>query len=238
MVHIEKIFTDIGGQFLTSPSDIATKLQSIKAFVFDWDGVFNNGEKEGAGSSTFSEVDSMGTNLLRFSHWLEHKELPTCAIISGEKNQTAFWFCTREHYHVSYFKVAHKIEALDHFCTHHTIKHDEVAYFFDDILDLSVAQVAGIRILINRKANPLFKNYVKENKLADYITGAESGKFPVREGCEMLMGLRGNYDEVLSKRSAYGHIYKEYIEARNKIETSFFTKDGKSMTEKNPTNNL
>src|SRR5436853_3976192 len=45
--------------------------------------------------------------------------------------------------------------------------------------------VCGIRILVNRKTAPLFIKYVKENKLADYITGAESGKFPVREGCEL-----------------------------------------------------
>lgn len=54
------------GQFVTSEADIAKRLSKAKAFIFDWDGVFNNGFKQGQAGSGFSEVDSMGTNLLRF----------------------------------------------------------------------------------------------------------------------------------------------------------------------------
>ena len=46
------------------------RLDKIKAFVFDWDGVFNNGAKDSEGASPFNEVDAMGTNLLRFNHHL------------------------------------------------------------------------------------------------------------------------------------------------------------------------
>ena len=104
----EKIYQDMGAEFVSSADEIAQKFSAIKAFVFDWDGVFNNGEKNGGGSSSFNEIDSMGTNLLRFSHYLKNKQLPHTAIISGEKNESAFFFAKREHFGASYFKIANK----------------------------------------------------------------------------------------------------------------------------------
>ncbi|HXU28110.1 MAG TPA: phosphatase, partial [Bacteroidia bacterium] len=123
-----KIYTDMGAQFLTPTEEIVQKFGAIKAFVFDWDGVFNTGEKIGGGSSSFNEVDSMGTNLLRFSYYLKHKQLPQTAVISGEKNDSAFFFAQREHFGASYFKIANKKWALDHLCSIYGIKPHEICY--------------------------------------------------------------------------------------------------------------
>ena len=104
MQEIENSYSYLGGKFVTPINDIKNKLSQIKAYIFDWDGVFNNGEKSANGSSKFSEVDSMGTNLLRYSHFMKTKQLPLTAIISGEKNETAFYFCQRECFDYSFFK--------------------------------------------------------------------------------------------------------------------------------------
>jgi len=232
--RIEKIFTGIGGTFLVDPKTISAKLNAISAFLFDWDGVFNNGEKNETGSSNFSEVDSMGTNMLRFSYWLQHHKLPFTAIISGERNKASFTFSSREHFTSCYYKVMHKVEALDHFCKEHHLKHDEVAYVFDDVLDISIARSCGLRILVNRKNSPLFTEYIKTYNFADYITGAGSGEFAVRETCELMMGLNGMHDEAISRRSANADVYREYIEARNQVKTLFFTRPADSIIEQNP----
>jgi len=221
--RIEQLFTGIGGTFLISPKVIEEKLRGVKAFIFDWDGVFNNGEKNENGSSNFNEVDSMGINMLRFSFWLLNEELPFTAIISGERNKASFYFCEREHFHGCYFRVMNKLEALEHFCHLHSLKHEEVAYVFDDVLDISIADVCGLSILVKRKSNPLFIEYIKTNKLADYITGAESGNFAVRESCELLMGINGRYEEAISSRSSNADNYKEYLGARNGIATGFYS---------------
>ena len=81
--QIESVFTEIGGVFLTDTTQISLKLKSIKAFVFDWDGVFNNAVKNENKSSTFNEADSMGTNLVLFIYFLLNNKMPACAIISG-----------------------------------------------------------------------------------------------------------------------------------------------------------
>lgn len=222
--EIEIIFKQLGGIFLTNSKGIAQKLSHVKAFVFDWDGVFNNASKSENKSSNFNEADSMGINMLRFSHYLLHQQMPYTAIISGEKNEMAFYFSNREHFNASYFKIPNKIEALNHFCESNKIKLDEVCYFFDDVLDLSIAKNCGLRIFINRKANPLFKNYLIKNNLTDYITAHESGNFAVREACELLIGLNKNYDEVMEERTAYSSNYEKYFNLRQNQITKILEK--------------
>jgi len=223
MQEIENSYSHIGGKFITPINEIKDKLSHIKAYIFDWDGVFNNGEKNANGSSNFSEVDSMGTNLLRYSHFIKNKELPLAAVISGEKNETAFYFCKRECFDLSFFKVATKINALNFICEKENIKPSEVAYFFDDVLDLSIAEVCGIRILVNQKANPLFANYCIKNNLVDYLTASQGGQFAIREASELLIALNGNFNEVITNRKESTTDYKNYIEKRRTVNTKFFT---------------
>ena len=216
-------FESNGGRFLLPTSDFIKKAIAIKGIVFDWDGVFNNGTKNENGSSSFNEIDSMGTNLLRFSYWLNNNELPFTAILSGESNSSSFYFSQRECFHDCYFKIPNKLSAFEHFAHRYSVELDELAYFFDDVLDLPVAQKAGMRIFIARKANPLLTQFVIENKLADYITFQESGMFAVREACELIMGTIEKFNSALSERIAYSKIYQSFMHERAAIKTNFYT---------------
>src|SRR5690606_25525005 len=80
MDRVAKIFTDLGGIFCVSPESFLKKSKSISAFIFDWDGVFNDGTKNENGSSPFGEVDAMGANLLRYSTYLRNGEMPVVAL--------------------------------------------------------------------------------------------------------------------------------------------------------------
>ncbi len=222
-MNIQEVFIKAGGRFVSTPEVISARLKNIKAFIFDWDGVFNNGQKNAEGSSNFSEVDSMATNLLRYSHFLIHGQLPLAAVISGEKNETAFYFCRRECFNYSFFKTPHKTDALHYICKEQNLKPEEVAYFFDDVLDLSVASLCGLRIMVQRRANPLFTEYCIRHQLVDYLTGAEGGAYAIREACELLTGLNGNFDTVIHDRTHYGANYKSYITQRRLVSTQFFT---------------
>lgn len=226
---IELAFTEIGGLFLTNVAEISKKISGIKAFVFDWDGVFNNAVKNENKSSNFNEADSMGTNLIRFNYFLHHNKMPVCAVISGEKNEMAFYFCEREHFTSSYYKVNDKVIALDHFCKQNNIEKHEVCYMFDDVLDLGMAKVCGLRVLINRKSNPLLKNYIIKHNLADYITAHESGNFAVREACEMIIGLSGTYNDVMEHRINFSPTYTDYLNQRQAAPTNFFTLQNKEI---------
>ncbi|MBD78360.1 MAG: phosphatase [Crocinitomicaceae bacterium] len=221
---IAELFRNRGGEFLSSPDSISNRLKDIKAILFDWDGVFNEGSKGGNSQSGFSEVDSMGTNMLRFSQWLLHdKKMPYCGILTGADNYAAYDFAKREHFRKVYFKVPNKIDALNHIEEVHKIKPEEVLYVYDDILDLSVAQKVGIRIFVRSHAKVLFSEFVRQNDLADYITAYSGGEHAVRETCELLMGLNGQYNRVIQERVDFSADYQEYLNERNKPATTFYT---------------
>lgn len=224
MTTTEQTFTALGGQFITPVDALTEKLRHIRAVVFDWDGVFNDGVKTEAGSSSFSEVDSMGTNLLRFGFWLHHGgQLPLMAVITGVTNALADTLVGREHFHACYSQAKHKIDVLHHLLEQHQLQPHEVAFFFDDALDLSVAEVAGVRVMVRRRANPLLIDYVVRHGLVDYVTGAESGQWAVREGCEVLLGLLGQFDTVMAERLRYRPVYDQYYGQRQAITPTYWT---------------
>ncbi|HTB07578.1 MAG TPA: phosphatase [Bacteroidia bacterium] len=228
---IEKIFQ---GRFLTSPAKMQSKFEKVKAFLFDWDGVFNNGQKDHNGSSLFNEVDSMGTNLLRFNHYQRKGKLPIASIISGEKNAASFMFAEREHFNSVYYSVKHKATALEHFCKDHKVTPAEIAFVFDDVLDFSIANQVGIRIMIGRESNPLLENYTEHHKLADYITACDGGNHGVREATEVLMGLTGNFDNIIDHRLKFSKTYSSYFTSRNSGTTKFYTNTDSGIINKRP----
>lgn len=222
------------GRFLTPLELIQARLFKVKAFVFDWDGVFNNGAKDENGSSPFSEVDSMGLNMLRFNYYLRTGHVPLTIVLSGEKNKAAFTLSKREHFNANYYNIKNKKKALAHICDTFHIKQQEVAFVFDDILDLSMAELCGLRVMIGREGNPLLTDMVMRNKLADYITVADGGNHAVREITELLIGLAGNYYDTISQRMHFNENYQKYLAVRNMPDTVFYTVTENDITEKQP----
>ena len=222
------------GKFLTDPSLIRQKYFRAKAFVFDWDGVFNDGYKNENGSSFFSEIDSMGTNLLRFNYYLVAKQMPVAAIISGEKNNAAFSFASREHFDAVYYKIADKAQALEHLCNKFSLYPSEIVWVFDDVTDLSVARKAGLKIMISRAVDSMLRTFVTRYQLADYITFFHGGHHAVREVCDLFMGLSGASDETFTNRFEFTPVYQKYLALRNKAGTSFFTNIESVITEQPP----
>lgn len=231
MIELQKRFEYIGGEFIISCTDMDKSLDRIQAYVFDWDGVFNAGTKGEGATSLFAEADSMGTNLLRFGHWLRTGELPFVAIITGQHNQSAFQLAQREHFHAVYFKFHNKTDALSHIRQNFNIEPSQVAFFFDDALDLSAAALCGLRFLIRRPASLLFSEYVKKKNLCDYISANDGANYAVREICELLLAVKGQFTRVLDERVSFGETYSKYLTQRNAIETAFWEKTGDGILE-------
>ncbi len=229
--NIETIFKNIGGNFLTRPEIIVNKLKNIKCLLFDWDGVFNTGTKSIGHSSTFSETDSMGINLLRFSFFLKTNEIPYTSIITGMHNESAFELAKRENFNAVYFNFKLKNEALAHIIKQTGKNKRQILFVYDDILDLSVAKKTGLSFMIKRPSSPLLSKYVAENNLADYITAHTADRHAVREICEMILGLKNQYYEVISHRFAFSDEYKQFINARNQITSFFFHKADNKIIE-------
>ncbi len=222
------------GTFVTDAHTIAGTLPAIGAYIFDWDGVFNNGSKGADGSSPFNEVDSMGINMLRYNHYMRHGSNPIAGIITGEKNPVAFTFAQREHLHGVYYGIKNKIDALMHLCEAHDIQPSEVAYFFDDITDLQVASMCGLRIMIGRAGTPMLHKLAQERRLADYITANDGGSNAIREATELLKALSGRYEDTIMQRAEYTEHYRDYLNSRNIPRPAFYTTIDGKITEHNP----
>lgn len=220
---IENTFKEIGGQFITPATEIAKKLKRIKAFIFDWDGVFNTGTKGESKSSNYSEVDAMGTNMLRLGYWLHNdKNLPVMSIITGESNKMAVYLAEREHFNHIYFSFINKGVAFQHLLDSYNLKAEEVAFCFDDVLDFPITQKCGLRFMISRKGSPMFNEYAIKNNHVDYITGQPGGNFAIREVVELILGLQGQYDKALDIRTEFGKDYEDYLKQRNEPDTRKF----------------
>ncbi|MFT5167829.1 MAG: 3-deoxy-D-manno-octulosonate 8-phosphate phosphatase (KDO 8-P phosphatase) [Saprospiraceae bacterium] len=219
-MNTQQKFERLGATFLDSAEVIAAKLMDIRCFVFDWDGVFNNGEKANAKGSPFSEPDSMGLNMLRFSYWLIHKTLPITAIITGENNLTALDFAKREHLDAICLNAKNKKELLIQITNEFSVSPKQTLFVYDDILDLNAAEICHLSFCVKRDASPLFNDFIIDNGYCNYITGNEGGKHAVREIAELLIGLNGNYKETISKRMESQGAYKKYLSIRNSVNVN------------------
>lgn len=217
---IQTKFENLGGTFRTSGDEISAALTGIKGYIFDWDGVFNNGFKPNDNGSPFSEVDAMGTNMLRFSHWLKHGELPKCYIITGANNQTALQFARREHFNGVFLNYKDKTKALNELSSTDGIQANELGFLFDDILDLGLAELCGLRLCVGRTGSPLMDDFVNQKQLFDYRTGNSGNTHAVREICELLIGLNGNYNQTIEERIQFSDQYSKYLDLRNSREVN------------------
>ncbi len=216
---IQNQFENIGGTFITPEDHLKEKLSKIKAYIFDWDGVFNNGSKVGNEGSNFAEPDAMGINMLKLDYWLRNGKLPHTFIVTGEENKSAQFLATREHMNATFFRCKFKVKALDRICHENNLKPDEIAFVFDDILDVELARSCGASFQINRNANPLFNQFLIDNKSCDYRTGNTGGNGGVREICELIIGLTGNLSQAIETRIEFTGGYTQYLNERNLIKT-------------------
>lgn len=221
---IQSIFESVGGRFVMPPGDMALAMQQCRGVVFDWDGVFNRGRKGTSTQSDFAEADSMGTNMLRYGLWRNSESLPFAAIISGEDNRSAVHFASREHFDAVYTGVKDKRKVIEHLASENNLEPKELICIFDDINDLGMAEMCGVRLMIRRDASPLLTDFAVERSLCDYVTGATD--FAVREACELTLGMLGMYTNVVASRVAVDEDYERYFDARQAASTkSFVTRE-------------
>jgi len=223
-----RLFTAAGGEMIASAKDFADRSRNLQGLLFDWDGVFNQGIKAPQRTSGFREADSMGTNLLRYGLWRRQGRMPVAAVITGEDNPAARHFAEREHFQAVYSRVLDKQRAVEHLCGEYHLPPESLLCVFDDVNDLSMARICGLRCCVRRPFAPMLQVYVKKRGAADYITAGSSGRYAVREVAELILAMAGWFDEVVDSRVALDGEYREYLSRRQALRTGFYRweKDG------------
>lgn len=217
-MNVLKPFIDGGLRVIGSEKELLRRLARTKAVLFDWDGVFNDGFKDAEGGSPFGEVGSMGVNLLRFALWLRNGSLPKAAVITGQHNPFAERLAQRERFHDVYMGFANKPDAFDAFLAKHGLEADEVAFVFDDAIDLPVAARCGFRVLIGSPVTAWFVEQVVARGEADLVTANSGGNNGLREATDALIVLLGNGPEVIAHRAGFTGTYQRYLAERQAVE--------------------
>jgi 3-deoxy-D-manno-octulosonate 8-phosphate phosphatase (KDO 8-P phosphatase) len=104
-------------------------------------------------------------------------------------------------------------------CSNNNIVAKEIDFMFDDVLDIEVAKTSGLSFFVGRKSNPLLTDYIKQNRICNYISAFSGEDHAIREVCELLIGLSGDYNRAVDLRIQFKGEYEEYFNKRNAINT-------------------
>lgn len=153
------------------------KLQHIKAFVFDVDGVFTNNQliatESGDLMRSFNAKDGFALKTAI------ERGFTTCIITGGTSAAVHKRFELLGVQH-NYYRVSDKVKVLTEFLTAENISAENVLYIGDDIPDFYAMRLCGL------KCCP--KDAVPEiQTIADYICNRNGGDACVREVIEMVL---------------------------------------------------
>ena len=161
------------------------KLRKIKAFAFDVDGVLTDGgllaDIHGEFYRVFDAKDGMAIRMAYMKGY-------HLGILTGGRSVSI-----RKRFLASgikeediYLNSRDKMEDFNDFCTRHSLSHDEVMYFGDDLPDIPVIKACGCGVC-PADAVPEVKD------AADLIGTRPGGKGFAREMLEMVMKLQGTW---------------------------------------------
>ncbi len=183
----------------------------IKFVVFDYDGVFTNGNMyilEDIALKQYNCKDGYGISLLK-------KNNIKTAIISAHKLDTNVSNIVN-HLGIDYYSQGHnKLEVLNKFTEHIGCKLNEVAFIGDDIGDIEVINKVGFSACPSDAINSC-----KEN--VHYICSKKGGEGCVREFIDIILD-NSNYNDITNYITQMKHEAFYQLNNLNNINFDFIT---------------
>jgi 3-deoxy-D-manno-octulosonate 8-phosphate phosphatase (KDO 8-P phosphatase) len=158
-----------------------TKLNQVKAFIFDVDGVLTDG-------SVTLMPDGEQVRIMNikdgYALQLAAKKGYKIAIISGGRSEMVRKRLNGLGIMDVYLGIHTKIDVYKEFIEIHNIKPDEILYMGDDLPDYEVMQRVGVPTCPNDSA-PEIKD------ISIYVSDKKGGKGAVRDVIEQVMRAQG-----------------------------------------------
>jgi 3-deoxy-D-manno-octulosonate 8-phosphate phosphatase (KDO 8-P phosphatase) len=185
---------DIGHYSLykaVSTRTLTAKLQKVRLFICDVDGVLTNGTivmGDGKEYKSFNIQDGLGLLLLMRSGvqvgWVSNRPSAVTQQRARELGIT----------HLIQGKQS-KVEAIEALLAKEGFNWADVCYVGDDVVDLGALKRAGVSVAV--------ANAIDEaKKLADYVTQARGGDGAVRETVRLVLSAQGKWQELIKHFSA------------------------------------
>ena len=159
------------------------KLNTIKNFVFDIDGVFTNGlitvDSVGNESRSFSTKDGIA---VKYAIEIGYN----IAIISGAKNEGIRLRLNRLGVKDIFLGSNNKVKDLENYLKSNNLSKDDTVYMGDDIPDISPMLVVGL-------STCPFDAVPQVRDVSDYISPIKGGHGCVRDIIEQTLKVQENW---------------------------------------------
>ena len=169
--------------------DLESRAKSIKAVLFDVDGVLTDGsltfDEDGRELKTFNAKDGQGIVML-------NKAGVLTGIITARKNPTVRHRFENLGMTKLYEGEKNKIAALEDFMKEYVLNFDEIAYVGDDLPDICVLSKVGLACTPADGMDEV-KKYVH------FISSKNGGRGAVRQICDFILKSSGRYPEITEK---------------------------------------
>jgi len=169
--------------------DILEKARQIKLVIFDVDGVLTDGSlflgDDGQEYKAFHAKDGLGMKLLQASG----VEIGIITARSSKVVEHRMHSLDIKHV---YQGQLDKRKAFDALLAKLDLRHEQVAYVGDDVIDLPVMRHAGLAIAV-QDAHPLAKQH------AHWQTPHNGGRGAARDVCELIMEAQGTLQAQLDR---------------------------------------
>ncbi|UCD80571.1 MAG: HAD-IIIA family hydrolase [Desulfobacterales bacterium] len=170
------------------------KLKNIQLLLFDVDGVLTDGriiyDDGGRQTKEFNVRDGFGIKLVMAAGI-------KVGIVTGRKSEALQHRCRDLGIQYLYDGVQQKGQLLERIIEQTGVDADHTAFVGDDLPDICLMRRIGLPIAV-ADAHEIVKNY------ADWITSAAGGRGAVREVCEALLKVRGDWEKIIAEAECVG----------------------------------
>ena len=169
--------------------DLKERIQKVKLLILDVDGVLTDGRiiygDHGDELKFFDVQDGFGLVLLR------RAGIPT-VVISAKKSRVNQRRAKELRIAKLYQNVREKLKIFEKVVAKMKLKHDEVCFIGDDLMDLPVLSRVGFAVAV-----PNAVDEVKE--VAHYVTLKKGGRGAVREVGDLILKTQAKWPRVTER---------------------------------------
>lgn len=159
------------------------KLQPIKCFIFDYDGVMTDGTVYPSADGELMRAANVKDG---YALQLAVKKGYKIAIISGGQSKTMEERMKGLKIEDVFLGVKNKKVVFDEYVKKYDLKMEEIVYMGDDIPDYQLLKIVGVSTCPSDAAEEILE-------IVDYISHKPGGKGAVRDILRQVMKLQGKW---------------------------------------------
>lgn len=176
-------------KFKVQGAELEEKIKRIKLLLLDVDGVLTDGKivYDGNGNEikAFDVKDGHGIKLLLRSG-------VKVGIITSRESAVVAKRAEELGIAIVYQGAREKLFAFKEILSKVGLKEDDTAFIGDDLIDIPILRKVGFSAAVSDAVDE-----VKE--VVDYVTTKRGGRGAVREVCELLLKVKGDWDKVTQR---------------------------------------